>query len=487
MAEKNAGFNFDVKVAGLDQLNHISSMINDLQDKIGSITAKLGSLGGEFGNLGSKGKSGLDSIKASTDSIRTANTEVSSSIKSMGSDYSALKGKSESFSKSADASSEFRKNNEPLNELRDKVSKVSQETEKLKQPKTMKLTAEDEASPKISEVRGKVDKLSESGETTKKHFGGLHDVMMGSFLGGAISNGVNQLTGSLTEQAKAGYEDAKAADSFNSKFKNMGLNKEGIDKLGASIKDIKENSNISGGAVTSLEQKFYGLTGNVDKTDKLSKGVGSLADQMRLTGSQADAFAGGLNRIEGSGKVTGQSLARLERTAPGFGNALQKSSGMSKDAFDKLVQSGKMTSSQFNDILESASQSYGKNSKEFDKTADGSMHHLQTAYADARKSLFKPLVSVQSSGLNELSQAMDSPQMQKALEALGKGIGNIATKLAGLMTYLAQHSKDIGSIIGSISTIIGLLAQGIWSVFKSAISAISDAFGDLTGNSKKNT
>ena len=324
-------------------------------------------------------------------------------------------------------------------------------------------------------------KTSDESDRTKSKVGGA----LSYFAGGALLNGVTMLTSGLQNQAKAGYEDAKAAETFQDKFKNMGASVAETNQLGLSIKSIKENSNISGSAITALTQKFYGMTGSVQKTQKLTKGVGSLSDALHLSEKQSDAFTNGLSRIESSGKVTSLSLGRLEKQAPGLGSAMAKASGMSRKSFNDLVNSGKMTSSQFNDILTKASGSFDKNAKEFNSTTDGATHHMQVSWADTRKSLMKPLVKVSSSGLSELSKILDNKQTQNAAGQLGSAIGQVANACSKVVAIMSGSTGHIISIIESVTKITILLASGIWDTFVSVGKTIANVFESIFGQSKK--
>lgn len=303
--------------------------------------------------------------------------------------------------------------------------------------------------------------------------------------GNLIANGISTITSKITESAKAGYEGALAAEKATEKWKNLGFAQKDIDKFGGAIKDLKYNTNLSGQAANEMITKFYGVTHSVDASIKLAKGVGSISDQLKLSSEQADGFSKGLAKIEASGKVTSGSLARLEKQAPGLTTAMQQASGMSQQAFDDLLKSGEMTSDQFNDILNKSSESYDKNAKAYSNTAEGSKKKLSLIWEDTRKALMKPLVSISSSGFNELSKVMQSPQIQKGIEGIGKGIAWVAEGATSLMKYIADHQKDLGSIVGSIISIGTEFGKGVWSVAKDTIKLIADSFNMLSGDSIK--
>lgn len=321
----------------------------------------------------------------------------------------------------------------------------------------------------------------EKGASQVKSIG--HSLTKSFVFGGMITNGINSIAIGLKSWAIEGYNAAKAGTEVAERWKNLGMTDQEVKAVGASVKDIKENSNLSGVAVSNLVTRFYGFTGSTAKARELATGVGSLADKMKLSGDQADAFANGLTRIETSGKVTTRSLGRLERSAPGLTKALQEASGMSKKAFDDLLASGNMTSEQFNDILSKASKDWKENSSEWNKTADGALHHMQVSWADTKKALMTPLVSVSATGLDSLSKALDNKETQRAIAQLGQGIANVAKAMADWLT--PQHAKDLVTVLESLTRIGSVIAKGAWKSFKLIVEALGAPFRLLSGNSSK--
>lgn len=305
------------------------------------------------------------------------------------------------------------------------------------------------------------------------------------FVGNVLANAFSTLSEKAKELASSGYEAAESATLVKERMEGVGLSEDDIESLTTQIKELKENTNMSADSVNKLQMRFYDNTHSIETAKTLTQGVASLEDQLKLTSSQSDSFSTSLNRIESSGTVTLSSLGKLEKSAPGFSTAFQKASGMSTSAFDSLVNSGKMTSSQFNDILAKASKNYKSNSATFNTTSEGAMHKLTQTWKDTQQSLMTPLVSVSAAGLTEISKVLSSSAMQKSITQLGQGIASLATKTTSLIAYLGKHQKDISSIVDSLMQIVKLIAVGAWNTFKGVVTGISDAFNDMTGNSKK--
>lgn len=330
-------------------------------------------------------------------------------------------------------------------------------------------------------MRDSVKKFNNEAQKTSKIGSRVKDFVTGNL----IANGITNITSKVVDLAKEGYAAAEAASKTAERWQNLGFAENEIKRINAVVKDLKYNTNLSGGAVGELILKFHGITHNVEEAAELAKGVGSLSDQLKLSQERAEAFASGLGKIEASGTVTATSLNKLEKQAPGLVQALQKASGLSEQAFSDLLNSGKMTSKQFNDILKSAAQNYEENAEKYGNTAEGAKKRITLAWADTKKALMKPLVSVASTGFNQLANVLQSPAIQSGVGKLGEGIGKIAQHATNLLNYIAAHQKDVSSIIGNLVEITKIFGAAIWDAAKNTVVGIANGFNKLTGNSVK--
>lgn len=314
---------------------------------------------------------------------------------------------------------------------------------------------------------------SSAADRTTKAFGRLRD-----FVGGTlIANGISAAAAATKNWAKQGFQAALAGQEAANRWRNLGMSRSEIDATSKAVRDLKENTGMSGQAVTSLVTRFYSMTGSATQARTLARGVGAITDQLRLGPKAADAFAGGLQRIESSGKVTTRSLGRLEKQAPGISSALQKASGLSKQSFDQLLASGKMTSDQFNQWMTNASKNYRNAARDWDGTTEGALKHMRQTWADNWQAMMKPLVQSSSFVLGALNKSMSALTPQ--FTALGKAISNVATEFARWLT--PQHARDIGKIVGSLGRIAAVLARGVWKAVTAPLLIIGRVINSLTG------
>lgn len=313
-------------------------------------------------------------------------------------------------------------------------------------------------------IRNNILKVDEAEKRVLNTGSRMKEFFRSGFAGIMTANALPMITNQLHQIVVNGTAAAKVGAAMEARWKNIGVSSNGIKQLTAQVGELKTNTNLSAQAVNALQTRFYGMTHSISQTKTLTQGVASLSDQLKLSDKQSEAFAGGLNRIYSSGKVTSSALGRLEKQAPGLSSALAKASGMTRKEFNDLVASGKMTSDQFNNILTNASKNYAKNAKAFGQSSGGALHRLQAEWASTQAKLAKPLLKVSATGLNELDKALNNKETQKGLEDLAKGFANVAVFAAKTIGVLAKHQgivKTLGATILTLVTTLKLAQAGL--------------------------
>lgn len=497
-------FVWDMEDLATEKMRAAKSEIKETIDYIDKMVSASRTMSGGFGQSTNEMKSDISNVKNSINDLKNSSNDkikisaednTKQTVNSVKQEIDDIKKQSNEIRIGAvdDTESTFRKvkseatsfshekaniNVDAHDQTGSVFDKIKSESNSLTSKRnTLSFNGKDEVSPMMNNIGNEADK-------TKVKLSG----MFGSILSANLAtNAITSLGSALKETVSSGYESAEAATETAEKWKNMGASSTDIATLGASVKSLKENTNLSGTAVSNLTTKFYDMTNNAKQTSQLTEGVGSLADKLKLSGSQADSFSSSISKVYSSGDLTQSVLARLEKQAPGLGTALQQASGMSKNAFDSAVAAGKISSTQFSSILAKASSDYSENSKEFDSSSQGAMKNIKQSWADTKQALMTPLVNMSATGLSELSKSLQTPAMKSAITNLGEGIADLGKKLTDLIGYIANHQKDISSIIGDVLQIVKLFGMGIWNTFKGALTDIADAFNKISGNASKNS
>ena len=330
-------------------------------------------------------------------------------------------------------------------------------------------------------VRNEILRVDEAEKKARTSVINYSQALKANILGGWISSGLTNLTTDIKGVITNGMAAAKVGAAMEARWKNIGLAAGGVKQLSTQVGDLKTNTYLSAQSVNALQTRFYGMTHSIQQTKVLTQSVGSLTDKLKLSEQQSNAFAGGLARIESSGKVSSRTLGRLEKQAPGLTAALQKASGMSKKAFSDLLSSGKMTADQFNQLMIKASGDYKQNAKAFSQTSGGAMHKLRAEWVTTQAKLAKPLLKVSSTGLNELSQALNNKDTQRGLQMIAKGMANVAVDATKFIGFLAKHQTTV-KVFGT--TILGLAAA--FKTMQGTVMAVDVVkhFAKLKGTAK---
>ncbi|MFT8557884.1 tape measure protein [Liquorilactobacillus hordei] len=497
LKEKQQGLNVETKEGAEAHLKY--------QEQIDKATTKLASLESQQARAKTAmetQKSGVVDLNVALKNQESMYTSLASKLEAEGNHIGSLKAKQDGLQDS------ISKQNELLSKEKEILSQVAEKSGTASSAYAKQATRVNELGTKVAETKSKLSSINDELDKSPKHglFSGIINQLkdtsaqeektkerMSQFgehvksivSGAAIYQGLQSLGNGLKGIAENGYEAAESATLVKERMEGVGLSEEEITSLTGQIKQLKENTNMSADSVNKLQMRFYDNTHSISAAKELTQGVASLEDQLKLTSSQSNSFSSALNRIESSGTVTLSSLGKLEKSAPGFSTAFQKASGMSTDAFDKLVSSGKMTNDQFNDILKKAAKSYNENSKTFNTTSEGAMHKLTQTWKDTQQALMTPLVNVAATGLTALSKALDNKATQSAISQLGKGIADLSTKAVGLISYLTSHAKDITSITGSILSIAKIIGGAVWSMFSGTIKTIGTMFGSMGDKASK--
>ena len=447
-----------VRISGEDRLTSVIARTNQAME---SLQQKMSQLGLKFNSSATD----TASFRTSLDQVKANASQTDESLNKLNNTIDKLKGdkkvKVEADTSQADSKAK---------QLDDNIKALRKDNPTIK-PKY----EDGGTNEKLSGLARMLNRVKSAGSSMTKSF----------VTGNLISNGIQSAYTDLKQFAIQGFQAAAAGEQTAARWKSLGMTAGGIKQVGAAVADLKENTNLSGAAAGNLVTRFYGLTGSTDRAIALAKGVGSISDSLRLSRNASDAFANGLARIEASGKVTSQSLGRLERQAPGITSALQKASGMSKKSFDDLLSSGKMTADQFNQILDRASNNYRKNAEGWDNTTQGALNHIKNVWADSWKAMMAPLAQSSGQGLGALSKSLETLRPQ--FKQLGEAVAQLATRFAKWLT--PQHAKDLGEIVSSLGRMAMVLGKGVWKavtiplqIIGKAINAMSGKRGDALDN-----
>ncbi|TPR23133.1 hypothetical protein DY120_07450 [Apilactobacillus micheneri] len=329
-------------------------------------------------------------------------------------------------------------------------------------------------------IGGTTSKLKKHGRITDKIAHKTHhlrQVMAGTFLGNMFANGIGNISGRLKTATEQGLQFTSTVDDIQKDWHNVGLNKQQTKSMMDQLQQIRLHANISGAAIAQMQHRYLGLTnGNIGQAQKLMSSVTAFEKDSNMGDRQSKLF----NRmISSNQKVNAQMFNKAIPDSP-LRKELIKMSGMSKNAFQSMLNNGKLTGNQLRNYMISASRDSGKAWQQYLNTNKGKLDALHSTITNTRNDFNKGLANNIFKGIQKIVGSRKSiVQVQKTLmgigTTLGQKVGSVIGKTIGFISKnrkpLAQSGKAIWSIVKS-------LASGAWSVIKSVITT-------LGGNSKK--
>ncbi|WP_439754377.1 tape measure protein [Lacticaseibacillus paracasei] len=445
-------------------------------------------------------KSGLAGLQQEYTAAARANQAYVTRLEAEGNQQEANKAKMEGYKSSiANLNEQLSKQSAELDKIasasgkdsdawrtqKTRVDETATSLAKAKSSMTGLQTEMDKANPSVfdrikSHITGTKDEADKTTFSFKKMVGA-------TALGQGIMNAWTSFSGSIKETVTQGVQLAEAGEQATRVWETLGVNDKGAEQLVGQMRDLKGETNLSADQVSVLQKRFYGMTGNVDQTKALTLGVATLADKLRLSGDGASTFAKSLQRAFNNGQLTTGVLTRMENAAPGLGSALAKASGVSETAFNSMVASGQISSKKLQDMIVKIGGDSKATFNDFGNTAEGATQRLKGAWQGVEATLAKPLVSVQSTGINSIVNVLKSSAVTSLFTSLGKAMAGVAQQASNLLNYVAQHQKDIGGIITSLGTIVKIFAGTVWHTIAGIVSSIAKSFGLMgSGASKAN-
>lgn len=357
------------------------------------------------------------------------------------------------------------------------------------------------------------NQLKESQNSSLK----LKDVLMGTFLGNAVLNGIYGISNGLKGLIATGYQYTRQQQtmiaSWNTLTGSASKGQEMVDmtnKLAISAQNSTE-------MVNDLNQKFYAVTNSAGKTKELSQSVLTLQDAFNASDASIENFSTQWAQMVGNGKASAQDMLSIQNVFPKFRQELlayereaTHNKNLTMQQMNDMMSQGKISSKAMNDVLIGMGHKYQDATKNFTNTLDGMGRVIKTTAPRLLGAMVEPFTKAQNPIYKAVSNWVSDRGTQKKFNELGKtmsnGISKIMTAFAGkgnstrgienglnrsfdsitnkvktaadTIAKNANNIKQVFSIINSISSI----------AFKSVGAAIMDVaniFGIFGSKSEK--
>ncbi|MCM6799428.1 peptidoglycan DD-metalloendopeptidase family protein [Levilactobacillus brevis] len=455
---RHAGIGIDLKVNGLEEFRKANSMLDDFMRSFHEITGQA------------------DKLKESLGSGLNISRDVNQSKDSMAgfrSEFRKTAQQADTFKHNLDFSNVGAKDTESMRKLNDQVGKLR--SDKITHIKT-EMQRSNKSTNDGSEA---IKKYSNHVDEAHHRMRRLHDIIFGSFVGTAISNGLQNMTSGIQNVVKSGYELAEGGEQIRNQWKDIGLSKAQAKGMTDQIGEIRSKSNMAGSAIDAMQKKFYAVTNSVPQAKKFTNEIAAFGAAANKSSQQIQQISMGVAKLAGSKKVSAGFFQRSIGQLPAFQKAIISASGMTTKAFNDQLKNGKLTGAKLQQYMTTAAKMSSKEWANFSKTTKGQLAGIEGTWQNLKAKFAGPLVE----GMAKALESVDSKkgglgdvkkQLQGIAGALGAKMGNY---IGEAIKFLVKNRKALSEIASSVFTIGKNLAIGAWKPIASIIKTIGGQSG----------
>lgn len=487
---------------GRNEYERYSKEIATAERNVANATTKIAKLSQQQ----EKARSSLDYYKSGLASAQNELRKISESSNAYVGRLEA-EGKHEEANKAklSGLSREYDKLNEVYKIQSNELSKIASEAGKSSEAYRRQKIRVDETATSLAKTKSEMSGLSfemkkanptifdrmkakitgVNGEAKKTH-SLFKTIFSASFFSNMASNAFSSATSGLKSIITSGMQLDGVIGKVRAQWAGLGKNKNDTQILVDQMGYLKSNTAMTGDEVHQLQLNMNRLTnGNLSHTLALSKSIATIGDATKMTSGEMVGLSSAMARALSGSKVSAMQWQRMSKQAPGLGAALSKAAGMSEEAFGKMVNSGKMSTKQFEELVEKAGQDGGKAFEKFKKTQGGAAKSMQDSWNSLKAKMAQPLFDAKTSGMQQLADLMQSKPVQQGAEMLGVAIQKVAKLGMQFLGYIAKHKKDIVGIGTDLMSITKSIAVDTWKTLSKIIVDIAEAFGLTNKNALK--
>lgn len=487
---------------GRNEYERYSKEIATAERNVANATTRIAKLSQQQ----EKARSSLDYYKSGLASAQNELRKISESSNAYVGRLEA-EGKHEEANKAklSGLSREYDKLNEVYKIQSNELSKIASEAGKSSEAYRRQKIRVDETATSLAKTKSEMSGLSSemkkanptifdrmkakitgvNGEAKKTH-SLFKTIFSASFFSNMASNAFSSATSGLKSIITSGMQLDGVIGKVRAQWAGLGKNKNDTQILVDQMGYLKSNTAMTGDEVHQLQLNMNRLTnGNLSHTLALSKSIATIGDATKMTSGEMVGLSSAMARALSGSKVSAMQWQRMSKQAPGLGAALSKAAGMSEEAFGKMVTSGKMSTKQFEELVEKAGQDGGKAFANFKKTQGGAAKSMQDSWNSLKAKMAQPLFDVKTSGMQQLADLMQSKPVQDGAEMLGVAIQKVAKLGMQFLGYIAKHKEDIVGIGTDLMSITKSIALDTWKTLSKIIVDIAEAFGLTSKNALK--
>ena len=305
-------------------------------------------------------------------------------------------------------------------------------------------------------------------DNTKHSFSTLKAVMAGTFVGGAVLNGIYAIGNGLKEAAGAGMEFDTEQQKMLATWHTLTGSANQAKGMVGTINDLSIKTGQATDTINELEQGFYHLHSSKSEADNMTKAMLNMGDAVGLSGQQLTQVEQDMVHGLATGKVTQGELNQIGMYFPMIDERMAKHFHTTVAGMRKMASAGKITGKDLEEVFEQMGNS-GKYKHAVDnmmQTTWGSMRTIRSMVPRLVGSMEDGLFKARNPLVGAIAKWTTDPATKKGFQNFGASIGN----------GLAELFKAFSGLNQAIGPLTKAFASGIWQGFSITIKAIAQGF-----------
>ena len=305
-------------------------------------------------------------------------------------------------------------------------------------------------------------------DNTKHSFSTLKAVMAGTFVGGAVLNGIYAIGNGLKEAAGAGMEFDTEQQKMLATWHTLTGSANQAKGMVGTINDLSIKTGQATDTINELEQGFYHLHSSKSEADNMTKAMLNMGDAVGLSGQQLTQVEQDMVHGLATGKVTQGELNQIGMYFPMIDERMAKHFHTTVAGMRKMASAGKITGKDLEEVFEQMGNS-GKYKHAVDnmmQTTWGSMRTIRSMVPRLVGSMEDGLFKARNPLVGAIAKWTTDPATKKGFQNFGASIGN----------GLAELFKAFSGLNQAIGPLTKAFASGIWQGFSITIKSIAQGF-----------
>lgn len=486
LRREDVGIGFNIEWQKLEKLdNSITRVI----DKIHDVGSAFGPANNDLKTFGRTFTDVMDKAVGSNDKVAASNREVSKSIQESSRVTTNLRDKYANLNQvvgeyGTKQPAYFRKVGTSINQVGDQVTGLSKKLREMPKDMATKVSF-DTNGVNTSDVTRQFDKVDRSMDKTAKKSRRLHDIIMGTFAGTAISNGVMALTNGLHEAAKAGMEYNKEQDTMKTVWTSLTTEAPKDGKgLVKYINSMSQHSIYAADTLNEMAQSFYHVHSNEKETKQWTNDFIALGSTLHMSNEALTESGVQFAKIVAGGKASAEDMSVMINRFPMFGEALQKATGKSMKQLYAMSAAGKLSAKQFTETLSYLGKKYNGSTKEAMTSFLGMSMYMKSRFSTLAGDVMKTSFEMDKKTASSMQNLLSDKMMKKYASGISASLGIVTGAATQAISYLDKHKDTIIDVLGTTGDIAGVFGKQVWQDTADIMTDIGEAFGLVDRNGK---